>query len=211
MNPGQIHSVLLFLMFVVSMGCTATDEKNKTKRDSVKKDPVKTTIPATPATKPAIINIIDTVSIKQIVICMKDSAASFERIAGKLGKIYGEKLAIVFKKNKIKVSGQPMAWFKSQKAPYFFEAGIPVNKKPLKLPKGVFIREMKTDSVTVAHFYGPYDLIPQAYEALKNRLKETNRKLKGSPYEIYVSDPMDKKGQPVNPYKVQTNIVFPFK
>ena len=109
------------------------------------------------------------------------------------------------------MAGAPMAWYKTTKAPYFFEAGVAVNKKPSKLPKGVFIREMGTDSVVMAHFYGPYNLLPQGYDAIKERLKDLKRKSSGMPYEIYIGDPMDKDGKMIDPYKVRTDIVFPFK
>jgi hypothetical protein len=165
----------------------------------------------TPAEKPAIINILDTISAKAIVVYMKDSAASYDRIAGKLGKIYGLKLGEVLKKNGCKMAGPPMAWYKTKKAPYFFEAGVAVNKKPAKLPAGVFVRELTTDSALVAHFYGPYNLLSQGYDALKDRMKDKNKSLRSDPFEIYVGDPMDKDGKLMDPYKVRTDIVFPFK
>lgn len=159
--------------------------------------------------KPPIINIIDTLSPRRIVVYMKDSAATRERVSAKLAQIYGNKLAAVFKKNNLKITGQPMAWYRSQKAPFYFEAGIPVNKRPAKLVPGVQVREMKPDSVIMAHFFGPYDLTGQGYEALKERLKDTRRTAKGKPYEVYITDPIDKKGKPVDPYRIQTDIIFP--
>jgi hypothetical protein len=84
---------------------------------------------------------------------MKDSAASMERISLKLGEIYGVKLASVIKKNSLKTTGAPMAWYKKRKkAPYFFEAGIPVDKRPSKTAPGVQIREIGVDSVIVSSF-----------------------------------------------------------
>ena len=111
----------------------------------------------------------------------------------------------------MKVAGQPMAWYNTQKAPYYFEAGIPVEKKLGKLPSNIFIKEIGVDSVTVAHFYGPYDLLPDAYDAMKDIMKDRKKKTKGKPYEIYVGDPMDKDGKMKDPYKVQTDVVFPWK
>lgn len=159
--------------------------------------------------RPGIINIQDTVAPRMIVLYMKDSAASFERIGGKLGKMYGGKLAETMKKSGVKMAGAPMAWYKTFKAPYFFEAGVPVNKKPGKLASGVFVREMAADSALVAHFYGPYNLLSQGYDALKERLKDEKKKSSAAPYEIYVGDPLDKDGKPIDPYKVRTDIVFP--
>lgn len=207
---------LSFILAITLLSsCSNNDKKSSAaKGDAIK--PVHTNNPSpekkkgeTAAEKTAIINISDTVSPKRIVLYMKDSAKVFERISLKLGTIYGVKLADVLKKNNIKMAGAPMAWYKSQKAPYFFEAGVPVSKKPAKLPAGVFVREMNQDSVTMAHFYGPYNLLGQGYDAIKERMKDQKRTGNGAPYEIYIDDPVDKNGKPVDPYKVRTDIIFP--
>jgi effector-binding domain-containing protein len=142
---------------------------------------------------------------------MKDSAATRERISIKLAKIYGSKLASIIKKNRLKVSGPPMAWYSTKKAPFYFEAGIPIEKKLGKIPANVFTRDIAVDSVLVAHFYGNYNQLPQAYEALADILKSRKKTLQAKPYEIYVDDPMDKDGKLKDPYKVQTDIVFPWR
>jgi effector-binding domain-containing protein len=138
---------------------------------------------------------------------MKDSAAVMERIGIKLGAIYGGKLAKCIKDNKLTVVGAPMAWYKSQKAPYFFEAGMPVDKLPAKLPPGVYIKELPAGTVMVARYFGPYEMMGMAYEAAADRMKSGNAKAGGEPYEIYIGDPLIKK----DPYKVQTDVVFPVK
>lgn len=197
------------------IGLTACNN-NDTKREKTSTDTTKTTVTAkptekVPTEKPGIINIVDTITTKSIVIYMKDSATTFERISLKLGTIYGIKLGEVLKKNGLKMAGAPMAWYKSQKAPYFFEAGVPVNKKPTKLPAGVFVKEINADSAVIAHFYGPYNLLPQGYDALKEWMKEEKKMANGAPYEIYIGDPMDKDGKMLDAYKVRTDIVFPRK
>ncbi len=181
-----------------------------------KKDSIKTAKPIPDKKedlykKPPIINIVDTLSIKRMVVCFRDSASSQERIGIKLAQLYGLKLADCFKKNAIKSVGPPMAWFHSGKAPYFFEAGIPVNIKPAKLPPGAFVKELAADSVLIAHFYGPYHLISVGYGALEEWLKDHKKIALGAPFEIYISDPIDKNGKPIDPYRVQTDIVFPRK
>lgn len=208
--PASLTATVLMAVVLLN-ACGNNDTSNITKKDSVIK-PVRvnsTNEKTRPAAKSAIINIVDTVSPKRLVLYMKDSAKTFERISLKLGTIYGVKLAEVLKKNNIKMAGAPMAWYKSQKAPYFFEAGVPINKKPAKLPKNVFIKEMGADSVMMAHFYGPYELLGQGYDAIKERMKEEKKSARGTPYEIYIGDPVDANGKPIDPYKVRTDIIFP--
>ncbi len=196
------------------IACNSGDKKNAdNKKDTLK--PVRAVVAVNKqpgeVDKPAIINILDTVATKSIIIYIKDSAKTFERIGTKLAQIYSIKLADVIKKNKLQMAGAPMAWYKSQKAPFFFEAGVPVNKKPAKLPNNVFIREIGSDSIVIAHFYGPYNLLQQGYDAIKEWMKDEKKTANGKPYEIYVGDSFDKEGKPIDPYKVRTDIVFPHK
>ncbi|MBS1753045.1 MAG: hypothetical protein KF741_05385 [Ferruginibacter sp.] len=183
----------------------ADSSKKAIKKEEIKKEPEKK------FERPPIVNIIDTLAIKKTVIYCADSAATFERITTKLSKIYTGKLAEYAKKNNVKIIGKPMAWFKKQKAPYFFEAALPVNKKGAKAVAGVQVRELAAGKVVVAHFYGPYELLPVGYDAIKEYIKDNKKITAGSPYEIYVTDPIDKDGKPVDPYKIQTDIVFPIK
>ncbi len=206
------HAVILFATIFL-YACNNDDGKKKPAKDSTasagrvetKKEP------NSKYQRPPIINIVDTVAPKRTVIYCSDSAATFERISLKLGKIYGTKLSEYQKKNKIKPAGAPMAWYKKQKGPYFFEAGIPVNKAGSRSVAGVKIREMAAGKVLIAHFYGPFELLPQGYDAIKEWMKDNKKTAAGPAYEIYVTDPLDKNGKPIDPYKIQTDIVFPIK
>ena len=203
-------SICALLMVSIFYSCTNLDSKTVVDKDTTASQQPKVPVVEKPQRAP-IINISDTVSLKRLVLCIKDSAATFERVGTKLGEMYMVKLGAVIKKNGLKITGQPMAWYTTNKAPYFFDAGIPIDKKPKKITSNLFIKEMGVDSVTIAHFYGPYNLLPQAYDALKDWMTEHQKKLAGTPYEIYASDPVDKDGHLVDPYKVQTDVVFPWR
>ncbi len=191
--------------------CNSDKDKNQVTPEKIiyKVDTTAREGKPTVAKKPPIINITDTIAIPQIVIYVKDSARLSERIGLKLNNIYTKTLADVIKKNNLSKTGARMAWFKNSAAPFFFEAGIPVNKKPAKLPKNVFVKNIGGDSAVVAHFYGPYELTYEGYGALREWMKDNKKKAAGMPYEIYIGDPIDAKGQPADPYRVQTDIVFP--
>jgi effector-binding domain-containing protein len=208
------YTSILFSGFCMySCGNNDSKETKKTSIDSskvtVKKETKKEPEPM--YQRPPILNIVDTVSPKRLIIYCKDSAATFDRISLKLGNIYGAKLQEYIKKNNLKTTGAPMAWYKKQKAPYFFEAGIPVNKKGTKSVSGVQFRELSACKAVIAHFYGPFELLPQGYDAIKEWMKDNKKKAAGAPYEMYITDPVDKNGKPVDPYKIQTDIIFPIK
>ena len=158
-----------------------------------------------------IINISDTVALPFKLISVKDSAKNTIRLSKKLAIIYGEQLAGCIKKNKLKMVSAPMAWYKTQKAPFFFEAGVAVDKLPQKLGKGINSRQVGKTKVIIAHFYGPYEETVQAYQALKDWLKDNKKRAASPAYEIYVTDPIDKDGKLKDPYKVQTDIVMPYE
>ena len=206
-----VISVVLFFC-LVSCG-EKKNSKDKTVEPPVilvKKDTTQVKIGDAPI-RPPIINISDTFAIKYTIIYMKDSASTSQRISQKLAKIYKVKIPELVDKQKLKVTGPQIVWYKSNKAPFFFEAGIPVNKKPDKLPKGFFVKTIGGDHAVVAHFFGPYSLTNMGYDALADFLKSNKKKRNGAPYEIYITDPIGKDGKAIDPYKVQTDIVFPYK
>jgi effector-binding domain-containing protein len=209
-----VYCCTLVLAMIFFIACSNSADKNAVPKKDSTSTAIKKAQPPSPEVKsvrPPIVNIVDTVAPKRLICYFKDSAKTFERISLKLGKIYGVKLADYMKKNGLKASGAPMAWYKTQTPPYFFEAGMPINKTGKKSVPGVQVREIAAGKVIVAHFYGPYELLPQGYDAIKEFIKENKKIAAGIPYEMYVTDPIDKNGKPVDPYKVQTDIIFPIK
>lgn len=210
----NFHFALFFFISLTLMLFSCKDDKQKSAVDKstiiVKSDKLRSKNDTTPRSVP-IINISDTMAFPYIVLCIKDSAINNIRLSQKLAKIYGIKLAEYIKKNKLKVTGPPMAWYKTQKAPFFFEAGIPVDRKPKQLPKGFIIKQTGGVRAIVAHYFGPYEETPQGYAVLKEWIADEHKSIAAPPYEIYVSDPIGKDGQPIDPYKVETDIVYPYR
>jgi len=208
--------LLLFIIILyscmISIGCKNKSSHPSAQKDSIKLHaPVVDTLDKARQLKAPVINIEDTVTAKQFILYTKDSATNMASVSKKIETSLSGTLLSFLKANKMKATGPPMAWYKTRKAPYFFEIGFPVAKKPAKLSKNIFTREIGADSALVAHFFGPYEITGIAYEALQERLSSQNRKAIAIPYEIYVSDPIDEKGNVKNPYKVQTDIVMPYK
>ena len=206
--------ILFILATVLSFSCKGKkdikDPGTPPPTFVINKDSVKPDKKGNPV-RPPIVNINDTIATKYIVLYVKDSASGSERISLKLEKIYDHKLPEFIKKQQLKITGPPVAWYKSTKAPFYFEAGIPVNKAPAKLPKGIFVKTIGGDKAVIAHFYGPYSITNMGYEALADFVKSNKKKRKGIPYEMYVTEPIGKDGKPIDPYKVQTDIVYPYQ
>ncbi|HRD56743.1 MAG TPA: hypothetical protein PK504_01780 [Ferruginibacter sp.] len=204
-------SAIFILCFIVFIGC---DKKKKGSEPVpaivIRKDTAQLKKEIAPARSP-IINIVDSFIPKSTILYIKDSAATSERISFKLGAIFGSKFNKTIKDNKISIIGPPMVWYKSSNAPFYFEAGYPVNKKPLKPAKKILTKSIGGTHAVVAHFYGHYSSTYVGYEVLAEWLKERKKKRSGQPYEIYVTDPFDKNSLPADPYKVRTDIVFPYK
>lgn len=217
MITKEIKIITTFLAGILFFLCSCNDSTKKNEPDARKSNnngflnKKKKEAPASPYLRPPIIQIVDTLTTKMTVIYFSDSAASFDRMRLKLGRIYNTSLAEYIKKNKLTAVGAPMVWYKKQKAPYFFDAGIEVNKAGTKNVHGVRVRYIPVGKVVKAHFFGPYEMLPQGYAAVMEWLKENKKVKAGSAYEIYLTEPVDKNGNPIDPYKVQTDIVFPIK
>ena len=210
----SLSRILAFLL-IISLAAACKDEKKPevdpdAPKIIVRKDTANLKKEKQPSRSP-IINVTDTIATRYIVLYIKDSAASSERISQKLATAYGVKLADFIKKNKLTAVGPPIAWYRSSKAPFFFEAGIPVDKKPAKLAKGILVKNIGGETALIAHFYGPYSSTFVGYEVLTEWLKDRKKTRSSLPYEIYVTDPVDQDGKMMDPYKVQTDIVFPYK
>ncbi|MEO7264681.1 MAG: GyrI-like domain-containing protein [Ferruginibacter sp.] len=208
---------MLFFTITIMSGLSACNSKKDNSAVSVKDSlPVivikHDTAETSTATQPPIINITDTLIRKQWVLYVKDSAASSNRINQKLAQIYRTILPGVANTNNIQLISAPMAWYKNQDMPFFFEAGFVINEKPLKkLPPKVFVKSIGGDSAVVAHFYGPYEIVIMGYETLNDWMK-TNKKMRaGQPYEVYVTDPFTISKDIKNPYRIRTDIFIPHK
>lgn len=204
--------ILVITFFVLSSIISCKESKNNTTPGPViyKKDTTALTTEQKKLKAP-IINIIDTVRVPATILLVKDSALTSGAIAEKMAIIYAQTIPSLVKEKNIEITGAKMAWYKTSSSPFFFEAGFPINKAPKgKLPKHVSIKRLSADSIVIARFFGPYDLTYQAYDVLKEWLADNNKKRKSAPYEIYVGNPVDRNGKPTDPYKVRTDIIFPY-
>ncbi len=162
-------------------------------------------------TRGPVINIQDSMELKQSVLCIKDSSNTVEGMYQKLSNIYNVKLQETIKAGKVNIVGSPMAWQTMQKDAYFFEAGIPVDGVPSKMGKGMYMKSTGTDSAAVAHYWGPQNLTKSAYDALEEKLADVQKSKSAAVYEIYKGNYFPANNEAVDFYKLQIDIVMPFK
>lgn len=197
------HSIKTLLM-VASLGFVTACNNKDTAHETQGKDTTLTVDSST--SKVPIINIEETITKDQLLMVMEDSAASSEEIGQKLGKIYGA-IGACGGKCKMEMSGPPVAWYSGPSAPWKFTAGIPYSTKCEKPDPGISVKEVKGGKAVVAHFFGPYEQTEKAYLALEEWMKENGKQAAGAPYEVYIGDP----GVEKDPYKVQTDVVYPIQ
>lgn len=139
------------------------------------------------------------------VLYINDTAAVTETIKDILGKAYGELMQFI-QQNKL----QPqkfMAWYYSTQPPWSMDVAVEIITIPPKLSGRVQSRIQKGGDVLIAHMWGPYDQVSNAYVKIENWLKENKRKAKGNPFEVYLNDPSAVK----NPSEIRTDIYQPIE
>lgn len=132
--------------------------------------------------------------------------ANISEIGNVLGPLYGEVMAHM-QKNNIRMSGAPISVYQSydvHSGITILQAGLPVMKKENGSGRvGCF--ELHRGTVIAADFYGPYKDLSIAYRSIQEFAKANGKKLTGSPWESYTTDP----GMQTDPEKVLTQVYWP--
>ena len=139
------------------------------------------------------------------VLFINDTAATTETIKDVLGKAYGELMQFI-QQNKL----QPqkfMAWYYSMRPPWPMDVAVETISVPAKLSGRIQSRIQKGGNVLIAHMWGPYDQVGQAYLEIETWLKENKRKAKGNPFEVYLNDPSAVR----SPSEIRTDIYQPIE
>lgn len=197
------------LCLILTVSCKAKKDKLKEKSNNlnariVRKD---STIKDVVFQKAPIINLEQVLLTRQYIIYKKDSSITSGGISSKMKQHTEMEFPELVVKMKVEKIGSPMAWFITESAPFYFETGVEINKRPANVPKPYKLRVIEPGKAIVAHYFGPYSNTIMAYEVLNDWLK-TNKKHKiAGPYEVYVDSPFDDKGKAKDPYKVQTDII----
>ena len=139
-----------------------------------------------------------------MILSIRDTVKSMSEIGPKLGELYME-IGKVMKKAGADFTGPVFAIYHHYGDDMIdIEAGVPVNKEIKKTEGRVKYSVMKAGKVVMLDYYGAYEDMKIAYDAIHAWAEKNNRKLGDAPWEIYVGDPGIEK----DPSKLLTQVVY---
>lgn len=132
------------------------------------------------------------------------ASVKMNEIANKLGEIYGKIIGLL-EKNKVEIVGPPfLITHKYTPEALEMEAGLPVANLG-KSSGEINAIEIKAGKAATAIHYGAYETSEKTYLAIEEWIKQNNKQIIGSPWEVYITDP----GLEKDTTKWQTQIYFP--
>ncbi|MES2838319.1 MAG: GyrI-like domain-containing protein [Bacteroidota bacterium] len=132
------------------------------------------------------------------------ASVKMNEIANKIGEIYGKIIGLL-QKNKVEMVGPPfLITHKYTPEALEIEAGLPVAKLG-KSSGEINAMEIKSCKTATAIHLGSYESTPATYQAIEEWIKQNNKQIIGSPWEVYITDP----GVEKDTAKWQTQIYFP--
>jgi effector-binding domain-containing protein len=149
---------------------------------------------------------IESITYKEQLYASVRIKTSLQTIANDMSASY-QKIGVFMKKNDIPIADHLFAFYHSIAPDNInIEPAVPI-LKAVKPEGDILVNTMKPGTAAVAHYYGSYLRKGEAYAALENWLKENNKKMTGSPWEVYITDPMMEK----DTSKWQTDVYYPIE
>ncbi|HVZ57710.1 MAG TPA: GyrI-like domain-containing protein [Chitinophagaceae bacterium] len=121
------------------------------------------------------------------ILYIHDSAQSTAAITEIFRKDFGE-LMLYLKANKL-MPRKFLAWYYTGQPPWSIDIAVEPNGEAGPLTRRIQSRVQPGGEVIIAHMWGPYDRVGQAYRQVADWLKENHRKPLGAPFEVYLNDP----------------------
>lgn len=139
------------------------------------------------------------------ILFISDTAKQIQDMGSVLSKGYSELMKYV-QENQLR-SKKFLAWYYSAQSPWIMDIAVETDKLPSELRGGINSRIQKGGEVLIAHMWGPYSELGQAYIQIENWLKQNNRVARGNAFEVYLNDPVTVK----DPSEIQTDIYQPLQ
>lgn len=142
--------------------------------------------PAAPAIQ------IEATTVPAQIVATYKMTTSEKTISADIGNSY-MKIGKLVEKNKLNMAGPVLAFYHSYSPEKIeMECAIPVDKM-VKGEGDINVYETKAGNAVVAHYYGDYAKSGVAHEAIDKWVKDNSKTVTGSPWEVYVTDPMVEK------------------
>jgi AraC family transcriptional regulator len=126
-----------------------------------------------------------------------------EEISTALGQMF-QAVRQVLTNQRIEMDGSLFARYHEFGEVVDLEAGVPV-KTPIQTEGQVRPGTLPSGPAAIAVHAGPYETLPQTYEAIQAWLASAGRSASGAPWEIYLTDPSLEP----DPSKWLTEVIFP--
>jgi effector-binding domain-containing protein len=139
------------------------------------------------------------------VLFIPDTAKQVQDIGPVLNKGYAELMRFT-QEAQLKAK-RFLGWYYSPQSPWIMDIAVETDKLPSELKGRIKSRIQKGGEVLIAHMWGPYSELRQAYVQIEKWLKENNRLAKSNPFEVYLTDPVTAK----DPSEIQTDIYQPLQ
>lgn len=141
-----------------------------------------------------------------LAVTMKDEC-DMNKISSKMMEMYPE-LMNYLKNNNTDISGSPFAIYHpcENAGQTILECGLPINMK-LAGEENINFIEIPAGKTIMASHFGHFRSVKTTYEALQKYITENNIEIIGSPWEMYITDPMKEPDQS----KWETKVYFPIK
>jgi len=140
-----------------------------------------------------------------VILFISDTAKQTQDIGSIFSNDYRE-LMKAAKEDQLKAK-KFLAWYHSVQSPWIMDIAVETDKLPSALKGRIKSRIEKGGEVLIAHMWGPYSELSQAYTQIENWLKENNRIARNIPFEVYLNDPSNVK----DPSEIQTDIYQPLQ
>ncbi|MCW3086460.1 MAG: hypothetical protein JWP12_3826 [Bacteroidetes bacterium] len=133
----------------------------------------------------------ETVTKEQILASYR-MGTNMKTIATDIAASY-QKIGKFMLANKLTQSGPACAFYHGFSADKIdMECAIPIDKE-VKGDGMVNVNKQQAGNAVVIHFYGPYMGTASAHATINKWITEHHKKITGSPWEVYVTDPMVEK------------------
>lgn len=134
------------------------------------------------------------------ILMIRDTATTTADISRVLDDGYVEIFTYIHR-NHLK-PGKVMAFYHSSRPSMIMDVAVQVDS-PARVTTGrIKINKVLAGNAVVAHYQGPYEQIGMAYVAIGKWLKQHGENANGTPFEVYLNDPMSVK----DPSELRTDV-----